>query len=110
MKRCITCRRDKPLTEFHLHRTGGTRRRGECKACTATRAKLRYLRLKTGEIAPKPRPAPTGKAKKCPRCDTERDLADYDRDSRTSDGLHSHCKPCRAETNRLYLIGERTHT
>lgn len=103
MKQCITCRDSKNEEEFHLHRTGGTRRRGECKVCTAARAQRRR---EQGAIPHKRPVKVSGVIKQCTRCELELDTSKFDKDRSKSDGLHSHCKSCRVEANREYLLRE----
>ncbi len=42
--------------------------------------------------------------KKCPRCQLVLDASVFGKSKAKADGLQSHCKPCRKETNRAYYL------
>lgn len=103
---CITCATAKPIDAFALRRKGGTRRRNECTPCAVEKARLRRAEVRAGKRAPRARPGPTGVLRTCTKCEHELDTSMFDRDNNRRDGLHSHCKSCRAAHNHEYLTKE----
>ncbi len=51
---------------------------------------------------------PVMEMKKCSKCGLEKSRLAFDKDRKAKDGLQSHCKSCKAETDRDYYQDNRT--
>ncbi|MFD4030861.1 endonuclease VII domain-containing protein [Streptomyces sp. NPDC058637] len=99
--KCSPCRMAPPAESFAGNRAMRDGLQANCRKCSAEyhrqrqEAKGRSVRVKV--------PVPRGH-KRCPQCGEVKPHDRWERDRSSSDGWPSHCRPCRAERNRMSYI------
>lgn len=87
MKRCCTCRKEKPTDKFYFNKKNGDGLEKRCKECKTT---IYHTLLKSkeqkGGIVPD--------EKHCRQCETTKPNTDFWKDKGTKDGLHAVCSDC----------------
>lgn len=95
-KSCGNCQIWYPLDSFHAARGKQDGRTSTCKDCSLSASRRRYARAAQGQ-----KDAPSTDGKTCTRCQTRKPTEGFHRKVGASDGLHSHCKECHKELNRI---------
>ena len=85
--RCYYCKETKSETEF----TKGSRSanqpiQGKCRPCNLANAKKYQFKGA--------HPEPTVTEKRCPRCETVKPRADWNRNTASATGLQAYCREC----------------
>ena len=78
-KICISCKINKPLSEFHKSKTNKDKHHKQCKICRSTKKPLPFI--KAG-------------MKLCSRCKIEKELSYFSKTTGIKSGLASWCKEC----------------
>lgn len=101
IRTCNGCGENKPVVEYHKHKSLPSGHVGTCKTCRAVRVKSRYNRVKAQssehvcDVS-----GCTETVKRCSGCDEAKPLSDYHRWVGGEDGHRNVCKVCRATADK----------
>lgn len=101
MKRCLDCKRTKPIAAFSRNAARPDGLQYYCKECYSKRAARSYRsrQLRRGKPVREVVSAPEG-SKFCPGCRQISPLENWHKNATSSDGYASYCKQCRKEQGR----------
>ena len=93
MKKCRSCKQEKPLEDFRVDPRKKDGHYATCRGCLISAADARRLT----------RPPVT--SKQCKTCQLERSADEFGIDRSTRDGLRASCKGCRIQEGHDYFAG-----
>lgn len=93
-KTCLTCKETKAVTKFSPNNQKKDGLHPYCKSCqSAKQSARREARLSAGGIDRR-----TEGNKRCPKCETIKDVAAFGANRANRDGLQTYCRVCAVET------------
>ncbi|MER6331555.1 endonuclease VII domain-containing protein [Streptomyces sp. NPDC001034] len=100
-KECGKCGRSLPLAAFARDRNRRDGLQVYCRECVAECGAAHYRRRREaeGKAVRQKVAVPVGH-KRCPQCREVKPHSEWERNTSSSDGWASHCRPCRAGRNR----------
>lgn len=84
LKRCSTCKEEKPVDQFSKDRTQPSGLNYQCKACRAIINKRGYDRIKPVTVT----------EQTCTKCNVTKPADEFYREARYKNGLMTRCKSC----------------
>jgi hypothetical protein len=93
-KKCYQCNTTKASSEFCKNKTRSDGLHYVCKECQIKAAHVRIKRVRANQVIPD--------SKVCYTCKSEKSASEFNKDSRSPDGLQYNCRGCEIVRNRAY--------
>lgn len=100
-KECLSCKKEKVLTDFYVQAKGKYGRSSKCKDC------IKIIKTKVCESGNVQAP----NEKQCKTCNSTKPISDFSKHNSSPDGFHNNCKICLNERCReLYKKRQENNT